>query len=81
MRIPNDNKVTRHVGAGRPNKYPFYELKAGGMITIPLSPEDHHKYAVMRISTCLTNWKKRNGYTWTSAVRSNMNEVLVYRFD
>jgi hypothetical protein len=81
MRIKNDNSITRHPGAGRPNTYPFHNLKPGEEITIPVGKDDHSKYRAMRVSTALTGWKKRNNATdWKTAVRSTDDAVIVFRF-
>jgi hypothetical protein len=81
MRIAQDNAITRHVGSGRPNKYNFYTLEPGGMMTIQVPKDENVKFTAIKVSTALTNWKRRNGADWHSAVRNDGKEVQVYRFN
>lgn len=80
MRTENNNAITRHKGAGRPNKYPFHTLEPGGMLIIPVAPGDNHKFEAIKISTALCGWKRRNAATdWVTAVRNTETEVHVHR--
>lgn len=82
MRVEQDNSITRHPGGGRPNKYQFHTLEPGGCLIIPVEKDDHHKYLAYRVSTALSNWKKRNDADeWVTAVRNTEEEVHVYRFE
>lgn len=66
---------------GRPNKYPFAKLKPGEMITFEALHDETPVAASRRASTALTNWKRRHGATWNSAVRISGNEVRIFRFN
>lgn len=79
MVIVKESVTPRAPGAGRPNKYPFPEMKPGDCIKWPVPASISSKIEARKISTALSLYKSRNAPNWVTAVRNTYSEVSVYR--
>ncbi len=67
---------------GRPLSYPFGELKPGQMLTV--KPGDYNltlKELRQKIASSLFHFKRNNGHTWDSAIRTKNGNIIVYRLN
>lgn len=63
---------------GRPNIYPFGELKPGFHLIIDHLPDGIEKHR-HRIKSALYQYKKWNALLWQTAIRVEDNKIVVYR--
>ena len=60
---------------GRPNKYPFQNLKPGNSLIIAIESEED----IGRVKSALYQYRKTNKVDWICSVRVLKNEIFVNR--
>lgn len=66
-------------GRGRPVKYPFDQLEPGCMLKVNIQSEQSNTVNLRKVSSALSNYKKKNGLDWPSACRIADGYIAVYR--
>lgn len=79
MRITHTENQDIRPGSGRPAKYLFDNLHPGQCLTITFPEGSNMAKEASRVSTALSNWKRRNNPDWITAVRNTLQEVHVHR--
>jgi hypothetical protein len=62
---------------GRDKIYPFNSLGIGDCLTI--NPSGNIQQFRHKVSAAFYQWKKYNGYNWSTAVRIENDKISVYR--